>query len=59
LREDKLADTIAQLNETLDRGFGRHIPLAENFAAYTERVREAMLHAAPTIIGRVEPRRWT
>jgi predicted PurR-regulated permease PerM len=53
LRQDNLSDTIAQFNETIDRAVGRHIPLAENFAAYTERVREAMLHAAPAIIGHV------
>jgi len=53
LRQDKLADTIAQFNATIDQTLGRHIPLTENFAAYTEHVREAMLHAAPAIIGHV------
>jgi predicted PurR-regulated permease PerM len=53
LRRENLADTIAQFNATIDHTVGRHVPLTENFADYTERVREAMMHAAPAIIGHV------
>jgi predicted PurR-regulated permease PerM len=53
LRKDNLADSIAQFNAALDHTLGRHIPLTENIAVYTEHVREAMLHAAPAIIGHV------
>ncbi len=53
LRRENLAATIAQFNATIDHTVGRHIPLTENFADYTEHVREAMLHAAPAIIGHV------
>ena len=53
LRRENLTETIAQFNAAIDRTLGRHVPLAENFADYTEHVREAMLHAAPAIIGHV------
>jgi len=52
-KQNKLEEMITQFNATLDKALHRHIPLAENFAEYTERVRDAAMHAAPTIIGHV------
>lgn len=53
LRHDTLIDEVARFNETLDRTFKRHVPLAENFAEYSQHVRSAMTHAAPELIGRI------
>jgi len=53
LQEDNLIDSVAKFNDSLDRALGRHIPLAENFAEYTEKIRTSTLHAAPEIIGTV------
>src|SRR5580658_9559961 len=47
LRKENLAETLAQFDAKLDHTLGRHVPLTENFAVYTEHVREAMMHATP------------
>lgn len=51
LRETNLAGAIEKVNGWLDQSLGRHIPLAENFEAWSSRAREAVLNAAPRMIG--------
>jgi predicted PurR-regulated permease PerM len=53
LSEDRLIGGVATFNDSLDRVVKRHVPITENVAAYTEKVREAAMHSAPEIIGHV------
>jgi predicted PurR-regulated permease PerM len=53
LRQTDIVAAAERLNAAVDRTAGFHVPLAENFATYAARVREAVLHAAPTIVGRL------
>ncbi len=53
LRQDSLLDGVAQVNDTLDGVLKRHVPLTENFAELSAKVRGTMVSSAPSIIGRI------